>query len=116
VSRHSIDLDALRRAVVRDVVAILVGALAATDKPSVYSTRRGCAPPGFADRAWKALAPTLPGATKRGRWTVVARADFDRWEAAQGATSGATSAANDTTSEPWSPETSALALGLRASR
>jgi hypothetical protein len=93
-----------------------------------YSTRRGCAPPGWTDDGWRAVAESVPGTLrpvgangKPGRWLVTPRAAYDAWIARQGAQPFAAgglpvlpSAA--TAREPWHPRMAAEALGLRLVR
>lgn len=62
------------RRIARAVAPLLVAQLAAAlmgaaDRTTVYSSRRGHGPPGYADDAWRALARQI--GTRRGRWYVV---------------------------------------------
>lgn len=70
------------RALVREELRTILGA-ALAQKPAVYSSRRGRGPEGMSEDRWKALAPTIPGAVKRGRWWVVSRDAFEAYEASQ---------------------------------
>ncbi len=97
-------------------------ALAMATTPDLYSTRKGHAPPGWSDDAWKSVAPTIPGAYKpkdangkAGRWTLVPRRAFEAWQAAQhGAPPPAP--ANDADDEGWTPAKALASVGLRRTR
>lgn len=66
-----------------EIALAMLAAAVATPTATEYSTHRvGSRPEGYGLRRWQKLCPTLPGARRRGRFWVVARADFDRWEAA----------------------------------
>jgi hypothetical protein len=84
------------------------------DGPSAYTTRRGDAPPGWADERWHAVARTIPGAHKPGRWWVVPRTAYDRWVAGQSETQPAT--ANDAPPAKWDPLASLEAARARRAR
>jgi hypothetical protein len=84
-----------------------------------FSTRRGQEPPGFVGRrkAWRAVATTIPGATKSGRWWYVERATYAAWLASQATTPAPTTPppANDA-GAPWTPCAALLSVGLRPTR
>jgi hypothetical protein len=100
----------------------------ATNAGEPYSTRKSCAPVGWTDQGWRAVAASVPGTYrprgangKPGRWLVTPRPAYDAWVAKQNATAaddGAASApiASSPTTEPWHPRMAAEALGLRLVR
>lgn len=103
----------LARALVPDVLALLTGAIAKTTAPTVYSTRKGCAPPEYREREkrWRRDCPLIPGCRKIGRWWTVSVADFDRWMHGD---RPSVAPANDM--EPWSPRRALERAGLRGVR
>lgn len=123
------DMAAMARELAPMVARELASALlrVADPSPATYSTRRGCAPPGWSDRAWKKTAPTVPGAYQpraasggASRWWVVPRTAFDAWTVTQAPAHGigATPAppANDATTTEWSPLAALAEAGLRPTR
>jgi hypothetical protein len=122
---NAIDLRALARELAPLVAAELARALlrVADPSPATYSTRRGHAPPGWSDRAWKRAAPTIPGAYVpraasggASRWWQVPRAAFDAWQASLApAQSIAAKPANES-SGAWSPLAALVEAGLRPTR
>jgi len=107
VKAPSVDLLALVRAEVRATFAVLLTAL----DPPPYSTRKGCGPEGWAERRWKATAPTIPGAYRPAgaRWWSIPRAAFEAWAAAQAPTP-----APAAPSKPWHPRDEMPGLRLVA--
>ena len=106
----NVDIEALAKQVVPLVLAQLVALLSVPSKPDVYSTRKGHAPPGYADKSWKQVAPTIPGAVTRGRWIVVPRDDFEVWETNQARTTPQVAVP---VKSQWSPAMAAAEIGLR---
>jgi hypothetical protein len=97
------DIDAIARR----MLVLLAGALAGSlGRERNYSTRRGHAPPGFSDENWKVVAPTIPGAVKRGRWWTVSVEALAAHEGRQAAPA-------PKPESYWSPEMAATELGLR---
>lgn len=94
------------RAIAREVLSLL---LSLVNTPTVYSTRRGHAPPGWNDRTWKKIAPTIPGATKpRGsRWWIVTPEQLAAFER------GSALPANDAAPKKWNPADALADAGLR---
>jgi hypothetical protein len=72
------------------------------DGPAAYTTRRGDAPPGWADERWHSAAPTIPGAHRPGRWWVVPRTAYDAWIAGQ-STALQSDVLHDAPPEKWDP-------------
>jgi len=72
----ALDLDALADKVLEKIVARIAGAA----KPATYSDRRGHGPAGMTDDRAKQLIRACPHSVKRGRWCVVDREVFERWE------------------------------------
>jgi hypothetical protein len=110
-----VDLEALARAVAPLVVAQLAMALGASGAP--FSTRRGSEPPEFVGRAkkWRSVAPTIPGATKIGRWVVVPRDAYGRWLEDQSTErSPPRLAVSQRATEPWTAAAALASVGLRA--
>lgn len=117
-NQTSVDLDALVASVERRVLERIAAALSAPLKPAVVSTRRGRGPAGWSDERAKKVLPTIPGAYKSGRWTIVPMAAFERWEASQATTPPLPApAANDASvEERWSPRAALESVGLRRTR
>jgi len=99
------------RAEVRTIFAAV-----ASPKPSFYSTRRGHAPAGYPDERWKAVAPTIPGAVRRGRWVVISREAVEAFEAAQLAPSTPAATPMEAAASSWSPGAALARAKLRAVR
>jgi hypothetical protein len=114
-------LELLVEALVPLVAARLAAALTRSSTAVVYTTRKGQGPAGYPHRAWQRLAPSIPGAVRRGRWWVVSAEALEAWERAQTTTAQttssvpapATSAVRLTT---WSPEEAMASVGLRRSK
>ena len=103
--------EQVRRLVIEELRALLERAL--DDAPKAFSTHcDGPRPEGLALRAWQRLAPTIPGAVRRGRYVQVPREAFAAWEASRSVTPPI--AAND--AEPWSPAAALANAGLRVPR
>ncbi len=115
--RASLDLEQVAERAAEIVLARLSAGLAA--EPAAFSTHRdGPRPREYArrPRAWRQLAPQIPGAVRLGRWVTVPREAYDRWLAAQGSNLQAppASGARLTRQEAeWSPAHVARDLGLR---
>jgi hypothetical protein len=98
------------------VVARFTAALGASAE-SPYSTRRGHEPPEFSGRpkAWRALASTIPGAVRLGRWVSVPRRAWVAWIESQSSPAPLVQRdpkpVND--SESWSPRRALEQAGLR---
>jgi hypothetical protein len=102
------------RALVREEVRALLARLLA-DEPAPYTTHRdGPRPEGIRLRSWQRLAPTIPGAVRRGRYLIVSRAAFEAWERGQAAVAP-TAPANDLEAE-WTAAGALASIGLRSSR
>ena len=120
----AIDRPSLVRELVPELVAeilprILAGIAArmtAPGKPNAYSTRKGHGPEGLSDRLWKAVAPTIPGYVRRGRWGFVSREDFEQWERSRSAAPAATKPSNDVARSTWTPAQAMAECGLRGTR
>jgi hypothetical protein len=116
-SRAPLDLEQVAARAAEIVLARLSAGLAA--EPAAFSTHRdGPRPREYArrPRAWRQLAPQIPGAVRLGRWVTVPREAYDRWLAAQGSNLQAppASGARLTRQEAeWSPADVARDLGLR---
>jgi hypothetical protein len=101
------------------VLARLSGGL--TAEPAAFSTHRdGPRPREYAGRprAWRELAPRIPGAVRLGRWVTVPREAYERWLAAQVAPAEpepppAREAPAPRQEAAWSPADVARDLGLR---
>jgi hypothetical protein len=77
-----------------------------------YSTHRGGPrPDGFVLRAWQRVAPTIPGAVRRGRYVLVSREAFAAWERAS--CSAAPATAPLAPDEEWTPAKALAAAGVR---
>jgi hypothetical protein len=101
------------RIVVREELRSMLARLLDVEPP--FSTHRdGPRPDGWGLRPWQRVAPTIPGARRRGRYVVVPRDAFDRWE--RGTAVQAAPAANDTVASTWTPTAALRAAGLRGSR
>jgi len=115
--RGIVDVERVAARAAEIVLARLSAGLAA--EPSAYSTHRdGPRPREYAQRprAWRQLAPRIPGAVRLGRWVTVPRAAYERWLATQGTRPGLlpTSDAPATTpKKAWSPADLVRDLGLR---
>jgi hypothetical protein len=100
--------------VVRETVVAMFAAVA-SPKPTTYTTRKGHGPAGYSEERWKALAPRIPVAVKRGRWFVVSREDFEAWERSQPPPLAASKPATST-SPTWNASSALARAGLRSSR
>ena len=92
-----------------------LGALGTTSRaPAEYTSHHeGPRPAGVALRVWQKQIQAIPGAKQRGRYWVVSREAFERWEASQAAPSAAPSPAPET----WTPgEQARRAGGVRVTR
>ena len=82
---------------------------------STFTTRReGPRPDAYQNRprAWRELAPRIPGAVRLGRWWAVSSEAYEKWLAAKAVRIVPVSpAAND--AARWSPASVARDLGLR---
>jgi hypothetical protein len=96
------------------VAALLAARLTGANEPIVYSTRKGEGPPGYAHRAWQKVAPTIPGAARRGRWWIVAAGALAAWEAGQSPPSVSVSLPPQ--AQAWSPEGALASIGLRRAK
>jgi hypothetical protein len=102
------EVRALVRAELRALLARLV------DDELPYSTHRdGPRPDGWSLRPWQVTAKRIPGAVRRGRYVIVPREAFRRWEA--GTAVAPAPAANDQ-ADVWSPGSALRAAGLRGTR
>jgi hypothetical protein len=105
------------RLVLPHIGALIAGAAAAP--PERYSTRReGPRPSEFANRhrAWRDVAPGIPGFVKRGRWGTISRGAYDAWLESKGTTTQRSQeppASASTVARPWSPAAAADDLRLR---
>lgn len=72
-----------------------------------FTTRRGEGPPGFSHRCWRALAKSIPGARRHGRWFVVSVEAFDRWMDSRGQGQGC-----PTVTSKWSPRAALAEAGI----
>ena len=74
-------IEALRAdpALARELGSVLLAAVATAATPTEWSSRKGCAPPGYSDRRWRAIAKQI--GTLRGRWYVVSASALARYEA-----------------------------------
>jgi hypothetical protein len=114
---HStVDVAELEARITANVLGRIALALAGPTKPSHYSRRRGCAPPGRSDRNWKAIARTVPGASKPGRWWIVPVSDYEAWERSQSRRAPPAVTANDHGPSTWTPAQAMAELGLRGTR
>ena len=108
------DLERIAERAAEIALGLLVARIAGA--PATYTTRQsGPRPAEYADRlrAWRGLAPGIPGAVRLGRWWSVSREAYERWLAAKAEparTAPVSPSANDA---PWSPASVACDLGLR---
>jgi hypothetical protein len=100
---HSTDVERVATRAAEIVLARITCALVGA--PETYSTRAGCAPPGYSRDAWRRVARQI--GTRRGRWYVVTREQLDAHERGQ----IAHATANDATE--WSPASALAGAGLR---
>jgi len=100
-------IEALRAdpALARELGSVLLAAVATAATPTEWSSRKGCAPPGYSDRRWRAIAKQI--GTLRGRWYVVSASALARYEAGE-----RPAVAPASTSPEWSPSLVAERLGL----
>jgi hypothetical protein len=120
----SIDRPALVRDLVPELVEeilprVLAGIAArmiAPGRPTAYSTRKGHGPEGLSERRWKAVAPTIPGYVRRGRWGFVSHEDFEQWERSRSTAPAATKPSNDVARSTWTPAQAMAECGLRRER
>lgn len=109
MDRADIETIAMRAA---EIVLARV-ATALSSEPSSYSTRKGGPrPAGMSEERWREIAPTIPGATKPGRWWAVSRLSYETWSQAS-APRPAPAGPNE---KPWSPDDVLEELGLRKPR
>lgn len=112
VSPHGLEKLAVLLApkVAELVFARLAAVLSTTADP--YSTRAGGEPPEFRARAkkWRAVAPSIPGAVRLGRWVSVPRAAYAAWVESQA------TPAKSANASAWSPAAALRAVGIRGSR
>ena len=92
------------RALIRDELRRLLGRLVEDD--CVYSTRNGCAPPGYSRDTWRCLARRI--GVKRGRYYVVTAEHLAAHERGE-----TVKPANDPQPSTWTPADAAEAVGLR---
>lgn len=111
------DLDIDRTQLARELAPLVLAEITRLAKhanePKTYNTRAGGQPPGWSIRTWQKIAPTIPGAAKRGRWYVVtaeALAAWERQEPNDRADNGNSGHAR------WSPDAALRNAQLRASR
>lgn len=112
----TVDLDALARRLAPLVALQLSAILAGAALGATYSTRvDGPVPPEFAGRrrAWLAIAPTIPGAVRLGRWWSIPRDAYERWLKAHAAAPQMGAPAAAAVEAEWSPAALAADLGLR---
>ena len=88
-------------------------AMGAAKRPAgTYSSRKGHAPPGYSDEAWKPIAAKI--GTRRGRWFVVSQEQLEAYERGE-KLRGAGPLVLSSPSK-WSPADAASSLRLRAVR
>ncbi|MDP9035704.1 MAG: hypothetical protein M3O50_12940 [Myxococcota bacterium] len=100
------------RAIVRAELRAMFGRV--LEEPGEpYSTRKGREPEEFRGQAkrWRAVAPTIPGAVRIGRWWSVSRANYAAW--CGGARTDPTPAP---TARAWDPYDAIEKAGLRVVR
>lgn len=94
------------RALVRDELRRMLARLVADDR--VYSTREGCAPPGYSRDAWRSLARRL--GVRRGRYWYVSAEQLEAYERGD---RDAKPANDPAPARPWHPSMAAEARGMR---
>jgi hypothetical protein len=117
VKPPAVDLRALVEALEADpelaarfarAIAPHVFAVAAARASATYSTRPGCAPPGYSRDAWRALAHRI--GVRRGRYHFVDAATLEAHERGEREPKPQTAAP----ASNWTPADAARAVGLRA--
>jgi hypothetical protein len=116
-SSHDVDVEQVAARAAEIVLARLSAGL--TAEPSAFSTHReGPRPREYAarPRAWRELAPRIPGAVRLGRWVTVPRDAYQRWLTAQGKDPERRPASPELVAgeeAAWTPADLARDLGLR---